>query len=39
MAYRDLVRTTHEMYWRHGENALAMLSTDLGTWGDMSDTK
>lgn len=37
LAYRHLVRTSFEMYWRHGEKALAMLSTDLATWGDMSE--
>lgn len=37
LAYRHLVRTSYEMYWRHGEKALAVLSTDLGTWGDMSE--
>ena len=37
LAYRHLVRTSYEMYWRHGEKSLAMLSTDLGTWGEMSE--
>lgn len=37
LAYRHLVRTSYEMYWRHGDKSLAMLSTDLGTWGEMSE--
>lgn len=37
LAYRHLVRTSVEMYWRHRENSLVMLSTDLSTWGDMSE--
>lgn len=37
LAYRHLVRTSFEMYWRHGEKSLVMLSGDLSTWGDMSE--
>ena len=37
LAYRHLVRTSAEMYWRHQENSLVMLNTDLSTWGDMSE--
>lgn len=37
LAYRHLARTSVEMYWRHQENSLVMLNTDLSTWGDMSE--
>jgi hypothetical protein len=37
LAYRHLARTSVEMYWRHGESSMVMLSTDLSTWGDMSE--
>lgn len=37
LAYRHLVRTSVEMYWRHKESSVVMLSTDLSTWGDMSE--
>ena len=37
LAYRHLARTSVEMYWRHRENSLVMLSADLSTWGDMSE--
>lgn len=37
LAYRHLARTSVEMYWRHQEASLVMLSTDLSTWGDMSE--
>lgn len=37
LAYRHLARTSVEMFWRHGESARVMLSTDLATWGDMSE--
>jgi hypothetical protein len=37
LAYRHLLRTSFEMYWRHGETSLVMLSGDLSTWGDMSE--
>lgn len=37
VAYRHLARTSVEMYWRHHESSLVMLSTDLSTWGEMSE--
>jgi len=37
LAYRHLVRTTFEMYWRHGESSLVMLLSDMATWGDLSE--
>lgn len=37
LAYRHLVRTTFEMYWRHGESSLVMLVSDMATWGDLSE--
>lgn len=37
LAYRHLARTSVEMYWRHRKNSLVMLSTDLSTWGEMSE--
>jgi len=37
LAYRHLARTSVEMYWRHRASSLVMLSTDLSTWGDMSE--
>jgi hypothetical protein len=37
LAYRHLARTSVEMYWRHRESSLVMLSTNLSTWGDMSE--
>lgn len=37
LAYRHLVRTSFEMYWRHREKSLVMLSGEPSTWGDMSE--
>jgi hypothetical protein len=37
LAYRHLARTSAEMYWRHGLSSQVMLSTDLATWGEMSE--
>lgn len=37
LAYRHLVRTTFEMYWRHGRSSLVMLHSDMSTWGDLSE--
>lgn len=37
LAYRHLARTSAEMFWRHRESSRVMLSTDLATWGDMSE--
>jgi len=37
LAYRHLARTSVEMYWRHNESSFVILSTDLSTWGDMSE--
>lgn len=37
LAYRHLVRTSFEMYWRHGENSSVVLSADMSTWGDLSE--
>ncbi|WP_447786760.1 hypothetical protein [Pseudomonas germanica] len=37
LAYRHLARTSYEMYWRHGVEALVMLFADMSTWGDMSE--
>jgi hypothetical protein len=37
LAYRHLVRTTFEMYWRHGKSSMVMLLSDMATWGDLSE--
>lgn len=37
LAYRHLARTSYEMYWRHEQSALVMLSADMWTWGDISE--
>lgn len=37
LAYRHLARTSFEMYWRHGPEALVMLSAEMPTWGDLSE--
>ena len=37
LAYRHLARTSFEMYWRHGADALVMLSAEMPTWGDISE--
>ncbi|MGF6486961.1 hypothetical protein [Pseudomonas frederiksbergensis] len=37
LAYRHLARTSFEMYWRHGPEALVMLSAKMPTWGDLSE--
>lgn len=37
LAYRHLVRTAFEMYWRHGENSRVLLNADMATWGDMAE--
>jgi hypothetical protein len=37
LAYRHLVRTAYEMYWRHGANSLVMLHVDMATSGEMAE--
>lgn len=37
LAYRHLARTSFEMYWRHGEDSFVLLSSDMATWGDLSE--
>ncbi|WP_447803508.1 hypothetical protein [Pseudomonas serbica] len=37
LAYRHLARTSFEMYWRHGAEAMVMLSADMPTWGELSE--
>lgn len=38
LAYRHLARTSYEMYWRHGERAGVLLSSDMSTWGQVSES-
>jgi hypothetical protein len=37
LGYRHIVRTSYEMFWRHGDNSLVMLNVNMSTWGDMSE--
>lgn len=38
LAYRHLARTSYEMYWRHGERSNVLLSSDMSTWGQISES-
>jgi len=37
LAYRHLVRTSYEMYWRHGDSSIVMLHVDMSTGGEMAE--
>lgn len=37
LAYRHLVRTAFEMYWRHRANSEVMLRVGMDTWGDLAE--
>ena len=38
LAYRHLARTSYEMYWRHEAGSKVLLSVDMSTWGQISES-